>query len=418
MGVDIKEGGCIVVCENTKNFRSVREFYRFRALQPLNLKGYEGKLVNAFVPVGKMEIQNIFNPDRSLFVGREGILQDLSNACLQKDGLIVLNALEAGIGSTAVLSELTQLMIDKNVLICLATSRRKGNGVQSSFSCISSAFEMLIDEDHMYNHYHEISKDGVAVSQDAIGMERISRNRFQSSKLALKAMHLRKCKAGRRMSMSRIQSPQNAENVLKLVKSEFDMTKKQPPKINIDAVNNEHDDKPTKNDNVEFIQTLQNHDEGKMILKRLVPALRLYGAKTIPSSPLASLSTAKLFAAHAKARVQETLKSYHDKQVRKSQNERKQFDVAPGKAVANVVKEVIRRQTKSKVEPYDKVIFVLDDFDQFDFSSLVVVQNLVEAKLEKFAIVACIHEKKVHQLQQKRNSNYTAKRRKSVDLNA
>ena len=182
MGVDIKEGGCIVVCENTKNFRSVREFYRFRALQPLNLKGYEGKLVNAFVPVGKMEIQNIFNPDRSLFVGREGILQDLSNACLQKDGLIVLNALEAGIGSTAVLSELTQLMIDKNVLICLATSRRKGNGVQSSFSCISSAFEMLIDEDHMYNHYHEISKDGVAVSQDAIGMERISRNRFQSSK--------------------------------------------------------------------------------------------------------------------------------------------------------------------------------------------------------------------------------------------
>ena len=59
MGVDIKEGGCIVVCENTKNFRSVRESYRFRALQPLSLKGYEGKLVNAFVPVGKMEIQNI-----------------------------------------------------------------------------------------------------------------------------------------------------------------------------------------------------------------------------------------------------------------------------------------------------------------------------------------------------------------------
>ena len=106
MGVDIKEGGCIVVCENTKNFRSVRESYRFRALQPLSLKGYEGKLVNAFVPVGKMEIQNIFNPDRSLFVGREEILQDLSNACLEKDGLIVLNALQTGIGSTAVLSEL------------------------------------------------------------------------------------------------------------------------------------------------------------------------------------------------------------------------------------------------------------------------------------------------------------------------
>ena len=224
------------------------------------------------------------------------------------------------------------------------------------------------------------------------------------------------------MSMGRVQPPQNAEKLLKLVKSESTMiistTKKQPPTIDIDAVNNECDNNnnPAKNDNVEFIQSLQNVDQGKMILKRIVPALRLNEAKRIPSSPFASVSTAKSFATLAKARVQKTLKSYHDKQVRKSQTERKQFDVAPGRAVAKVIKEVIWRQTKSKVEPYDKVIFVLDDFDQFDFSSLVVVQNLVEAKLEKFAIVACIHEKKVHQLQQKRNSNYTAKRRKSVDL--
>ena len=423
MGVDIKEGGCIVVCENTKNFRSVRESYRFRALQPLSLKGYEGKLVNAFVPVGKMEIQNIFNPDRSLFVGREEILQDLSNACLEKDGLIVLNALQTGIGSTAVLSELSQLMIDKNVLICLATSRSKGNGIQSAFSCISSALEMLIDEDHMDNHYHEISIDGDTASQDAIGMEKISRNRFQSSKVALKAMQLRKSEAGRRMSMGRVQPPQNAEKLLKLVKSESTMiistTKKQPPTIDIDAVNNECDNNnnPAKNDNVEFIQSLQNVDQGKMILKRIVPALRLNEAKRIPSSPFASVSTAKSFATLAKARVQKTLKSYHDKQVRKSQTESKQFDVAPGRAVAKVIKEVIWRQTKSKVEPYDKVIFILDDFDQFDFSSLVVVQNLVEAKLENFAIVACVHEEKVPQLQQKRDSSHIVKRRRTSDLN-
>ena len=47
-------------------------------MQPLSLKGYEGKLVHAFVPIGKMEVQNIFNPDRSIFVGREAILNDLN----------------------------------------------------------------------------------------------------------------------------------------------------------------------------------------------------------------------------------------------------------------------------------------------------------------------------------------------------
>ena len=165
MGVDIKGGGCIVICENTKNIRSVRERFRFRALQPLSLKGYEGKLVHAFVPIGKMEVQNIFNPDRSIFVGREAILNDLNDACLTKDGLIVLNALNEGIGSTSILSEFSQRLIGQNVLVCLATCRSKANDTNTAFSCISSAFQMLIDDGHIYNHYHEVSKSFLELTQ-------------------------------------------------------------------------------------------------------------------------------------------------------------------------------------------------------------------------------------------------------------
>ncbi len=391
MGVDVKMGGYIVVCNQTRNIRSVREQWRFRALPPLKLKGYDGTFVSAYIPVGICEIRDVLNPDHAAFIGREGVMKDLLQSCKTQEGLTVLNALEDGAGLSTVLSELAQRLVAENVLVCIGTSRSKVGDSSKSFSCLLSAIQMLFDDSHVDNHYYEMSKQVFQAECIFEGMS-INRNLFQCSKDALATMELRRNRlrqlsSGTNTTSKGGETPKNANNPLKK--------------------------------EIDYVEQIPEASAGLIILKRLVPWLKMPEKENV-SAGLNSISMhvmAKVVASRARKRVQKNLQTVQGKQINRqySNRPRYNYEVERATQVAQTLQEVIKWKTQIMEKPFQRVVFLLDNVENFDYASLAVLYKLLEAKVPNLVVIAGAHESNVELLrrrEQSKLSKYTVRKRK------
>ena len=84
---------------------------------------------------------------------------------------------------------------------------------------------------------------------------------------------------------------------------------------------------------------------------------------------------AKVVASRARKRVQKNLQTIKGKQINRQYSNRPRYKYEAERAtqVAQTLQEVIKWKTQIMEKPFQRVVFLLDNVDNFDYASLVVL---------------------------------------------